>query len=389
VKHPKNLNKYKEKYDNDSSVGISIDTLGEMVAGSGHYSSVEKEGSEHAKEVVDELADRVRLDEKLLNIIKCLLIYGFCPVERIVRRGPPAGILELRILDPPTVKYHRSNKGKVDGYVQTIDMKTVDFKADELIWFVYNEVGNAEGVLYGRSKIQPIYDKLEIRDQIITNINGIMEHQARPPIIWKANTNQDKETLTSILNQRKAEEDLVIAPKDSFEHEVIQTTTKAAYWDYVKYVDLLIFEGLHAPLLNYLRNATEASANVMLDAIERHVQGIQRYLKRMVEHEIYEFHLKHYGWHGEIPTFNWGQPPTGVEDLRIEDFLTIGVEVGYLSRKQYFEVLAKAGMQIEYEELPGGEPKEEPPVPEEEPKDEEEPEVPPKEKPDELKVEVA
>lgn len=185
VKQPRNLANYKKRYDTDSTVGISIDALSEMVAGCGHYPTVEdEEKNAWALEEVNALADRIRLDEQLINISKCMDIYGFCPVERVTHRGPPGGILQLLILDPPTVTYKRDSF-KVMGYTQTIGFKKVEFRPDEFVWFVNNQVRNAKGAMYGVSRIARVMTLLEIRDQVIENINGIMKNQSRPPVIWK------------------------------------------------------------------------------------------------------------------------------------------------------------------------------------------------------------
>jgi len=362
-RQPQNLKKYMNYYCGDSAIATAVDVLAEMVCGNGHYCSVDDESNEEAVEICNKLAEKVRLDEKILNIVKCMLIYGFCPVERVTERGPPAGIKDLKILDPPTVKYIRDNKkGIITKYIQEVGMSKVEFKPDELIWFTYNIVGNSEGVFYGRSIVAPVYDLIETRKQIVSNIDGIMRNQSRPPVIWKCNSKLDADTLSKVLANRNAEEDPVLYPKDAIEHEVVKVDTKAPYWEYVQYNDLLIFEGLHAPLLNYLRNATEASAKVMLEAVERHVQGVQRYLKRMIEHEVYEFHLNRQGWTGEIPSLNWGEPQTGLEDVGLEDIARLK-ETGVLNSMQAQELLQRLGLPIKPEEPEEPQGDEEPPLP--------------------------
>ena len=366
-KQPQNLKKYMDYYRTDSAIATAVDVKAEMIAGNGHYCTVEDEAEDEAVEICNGLAEKVRLDEKILNIVKCMFIYGFCPVERVVERGPPAGIKDLKILDPPTVKYVRDKKkGNITKFIQKVGTDKVEFKPDELIWFTYNIVGNSEGVFYGRSIVAPVHDKLETRKQIADNLNGIMKNQSRPPVIWKTNSKSDAATLKTILKDRDAEEDPVLYPKDAIDHEVVKVDTKTPYWEYIEYNDLLVFEGLHAPLLNYLRNATEASAKVMLEAVERHVQGVQRYVKRVVEHEVYEFHLNRQGWKGEIPSLSWGEPTTGVEDVSLDEVARLK-ETGVLSSMQAQELLQKLGVPIEPEEPPELEVPEEPESGEESP----------------------
>lgn len=374
AKHPRNLSTYKKYYDEDSTVGIAIDILADMVVGVGHYLTVDDEKNQEAVNICKELEERIRADEKLLNVEKCRLIYGFCPVERVTNRGPPGGILNLQVLDSQTVTYKRDSKGKLEGFRQEITgEKPVDFKPDELIWFVHNEVGNAKGVLYGTSKIARVLDLLQIRDQVIDNINKIMENQAKPRGVWKVMGKNDVPTLKELLNQCvKDGTDPILYPKDSIDYQPVIVDPRTANWEYVPYIDTLIVEGLHAPMLEHLRNATQASADSMLESIQRWVEGEQRYMKRMWEHEVLEWHLRKKGWDGEVPKVNWGSMKTGVEDLDVASIVVKGLETGKIDRPQYLDLLKQLGLTLldpepepEEPELPP--PQQEPPFPPQDP----------------------
>ena len=356
AKQPRELATYRRYHDEDSTVGASIDALTNMTCGGGIYVSADDPDEtvdgwtqQDAVEEINEFNSRVRLDEVLVNVSKCMRIFGFCPVERVTRRGPPGGILELMVLDPEGVEYQRDKRGVFTGFTQRIQgaVNHVKFGPDELVWFCNKQVGNAKGAMYGVSDIKRVLPLLEIRDSTITNINGILKNQARPPVIWKTLNSNDVATLKAILKEcREAGDDVVLYPKDSVEHEVIKIDTRIPYWEYVEYIDGLIFQGLHSPMLNYLRNATEASANIMLDVIKLDVEGTQRYLKRVVEHEFWEHHLRRKGYMGKVPTLNFGAPKTGLEDLQIETFVTKGLELGYLNPEQFYAILKTKGLSL-------------------------------------------
>lgn len=361
AKQPRELKTYRHYYEEDSTVGASIDALANMTCGNGIYPTVKEPDlkvgdwtQQDALEEINKLNSRIRLDENLININKCMRIYGFSPVERVTRRGPPGGILELLVLEPESCEYKRE-KNVFTGFTQktTGAVKTISFGPDELTWFTNKQVGNAKGAMYGQSDVKRVLRLLEIRDATIENINGILKNQARPPVIWKTANANDTETLKVILKHcRDSGEDLVVHPKDSVENEVVKIDTRIPYWEYVAYIDGLIFQGLHSPMLDYLRNATEASANTMLDVIKLDVEGAQRYLKRMVEHEFWEWHLKRKGYMGEVPTLNFGAPKTGLEDLKLETFVTKGLEIGYLNPQQFAAILKLKGLTIPEPEKP-------------------------------------
>lgn len=356
AKQDRNLKAYKDRYDTDCTVGISIDTLAEMIAGSGFYITIDDPTDPvqvEMKEELERLCEAIHLDEKLLNIGKCGLIYGYVPTERVTRTGPPGGILGVKVLDPPTCTYKRDRTtGEFAEFTQSIGQpaQQITFKPFELVWWTFNEVGDGVGVKYGVSQISRIFQLLEIREQVVNNIQGIMKNQARPPVIWKVTSPNDVETLkTTLKDCRESEQDPVLYPADGIQQEVVRVDTRAPYWEYVSYIDGLIFEGLHSPLLNYLKNSTEASSKTMLESIDRHVEGIQRYMKRMVEHEVFEWHLWKKGFDLDAhpcPTFNWGKPSTALDDLAVDQFVTEGLKVGYISRFQYLDILKQIGLEL-------------------------------------------
>jgi hypothetical protein len=350
VTQPRELATYWHYYEEDSTVGVSIDALSNMCVGNGIYATVKDPvAGKDALDLVNEFNDRCRLDESLLNVDKCLNIFGFCPVERVTRRGPPGGILELLVLDAPSVEYQRARVGgKFLGFKQKVlSGNPISFGPDELVWFVNNQAGNSKNAMYGISRIKRVLRLLEIRDQVIENINGIMRNQARPPIVWKVKSQQDVMTLQAILKKCKsAGSDPVVWPADSISFDVVRVDSKSAYWEYVGYVDGLIFQGLHSPMLDYLRNSTEASSKTMLDVIKADVEGRQRYLKRMVEHEFWEWHLRRKGWEGEVPSLNFGSPKTGLEDLNVDKFLVQGLDKGFIDMDGFYDILQQKGLKL-------------------------------------------
>jgi len=349
VKPPRELKNYRQYYNEDSTVGISIDTLSELVVGSGHYFVCKDMEDPNAGAMIAEcerLRDKLDLNEKALNIVKCRYIYGFVPVERVIRRGPPKGLQDLQLLDPETVKYKRDNKG-FKSFRQEANGEKIEFKPEEIIWFVNNEVGNSKGVMYGVSKVARVLDLLAIRDQIVQNINAIMRNQSRPPTVWRVGNRNDAATLRTILEQcRKTGKDPIVFPKDNVDSQTVNLQTRSPYWEYVQYVDSLIFEGLHAPMLNYLRNATEASAQSMIESINRHSEGDQRYMSRLLEKEVYHWHLHSLGYTENLPILKWGSPKAWLSEVKIDKFLEKGLDAGFIDKQQYFEILKQKGIDI-------------------------------------------
>ena len=126
--------------------------------------------------------------------------------------------------------------------------------------------------------------------------------------------------------------------------DTITVDPRAGWIGYIELVYYQICEALHAPLLLYLKNATEASANVMMEAVDRYVQGIQRYIKRRVERYLFEPQC------GEpVPRLVWGQPKTGLEEVTLTDIAAI---FPYLAPNQQQELMQQFGFQLPDAEWP-------------------------------------
>ena len=274
--YPANLADYEKFYKGDSEVHAAVNVLADMSVGVGYFTECE---NDRAKEIVDKFAADVGLDQILLNVVKSKLIYGFCPVERYLVKGPPKGVLRLKILPSRTVKVKRDRKGKILGYKQTLNGHSVNFRVKELVWFVYNQVGTGP---YGTSIIAPILSLVKAKKQTHIDMPKIIHRYSSPLTVWE--TAGDINALKDAVTSREANEDIFLGHvgKDDVRFKTVELDPRGRFMEYINDVNQSILEGLQAPLLHYLRNATEASATKMLEVIDRHVQGIQQYVKRVV-----------------------------------------------------------------------------------------------------------
>lgn len=344
VRHPANLAEYETFYRSDSEVHAAVNVLADMSVGVGYFTECE---DEKAKEIVDKFAEDVGLDQILLNIVKTILIFGFCPVERYLVKGPPKGVLRLKILQSRTVQVERDQKGKILGYKQTLNGRTVNFKVKEIVWFVYNQVGTGP---YGTSIVEPILSLVKAKKQTHIDMPKIIHRYSSPLTVWE--TAGDISALKDAVTSREPNEDIFLGhvAKDAVRFKPVELDPRGRFVEYINDVNQGILEGLQAPLLHYLRNATEASATKMLDVIDRHVQGIQQYVKRVVEREIFAPLLAAFGL-SEVPSLEWGAPKTGVEDLDLDGLARL-VEVGALTPLAAQDLMRKMGLPLEETEEP-------------------------------------
>jgi hypothetical protein len=338
--HPENIEKYERLYRESSLVNSAVNSLTDMIVGAGYFTEADEE--EEAKRLVDEYAEVVNLDGLLRRICQLMLIYGFAPVERWWANG----LLNLKPLPPRTVYIRLDEKGRLLGYRQrTWSGRSIDFNPEEIIWICHSEL---PGQPYGVSLIEPVINLIEYKQEILEDLCRIVHRYASPLNIWI--TRADISPIKSAVEQREPDEDIFIgrASKDDVEIKTLEMDPRGRYTDYLNVINEEIYEALKAPFLVHLRNATEASARVQLEVIQRHVEGIQRYLKRIIEGEIFRPMVEKHGL-GEVPRLRWGRPSTGVENISVEDVARL-VQAYVITSKQAVELLKKMGLPIEAEE---------------------------------------
>jgi len=349
---PKNINTYYSYFEDDGTVQRSVIDLAEVSGGQGFFTTVDED--EKAKELCDEFCQKNNLDEFIPNIMRNMLIAGFLPVETKMNKLPSK--CALKIVHPKTVRtiVLDPKTAKLDHVIQEANKmgaRNITLKEADLAWFVYNKVGNDPR---GTSLVRGIIDLLGYQDNAKKNMDRILAKYASPLRVWKRKG--DVAAFRKAIEEVEAGEDIFLGNLTDEElKEILQVVSvdpRAKFWEYNKYLDLKIYESLGAPSLGYWRNATQASANVLDDIVQRNVHALQRNVKRIVEAK----------WFGplcqlnkckEVPKLEWGYEKTGVEDLNISDFITKGLEVGYITITQFMKLLNQMGLRIEPDEGEG------------------------------------
>jgi hypothetical protein len=392
---PKGVAGFYTWYENDGVVFAAVNGLAEAAAGQGMYTVMpgdyEEDGEDipEEKKLVDELGEALNFDALLPNIVKNTLIAGFCGVEIGTANG---GIPKLpskwvvKIIHPVTVKEiileeKPTNYHGIDYIIQEANTvkgikKPVKIEGKYLAWFVNNQIGNDPR---GMSIIQCAESLLATKKTVIDKIDKILDKRLAPTIVWKSL--KDITSLKEAITAREPEEDIFIGKLSPEElgdiAQVIEVKGGEKYWEYIELINRLIYVGLYAPDLYYWSSATLASAEQLTRLVDRNINAIQRGLKRGVEAGMYtrlmDLNGKEY-----VPRLKWGTEKTGVEDIQPAQFLSDGVNAGYVGIDQYYEILGLLGVAVTPPKpfKPEQEPQKPSPkgVPPEEEPDEEEPE---------------
>jgi hypothetical protein len=327
-------------YREDPVAHSAVDMYVELIVGSGYYTVAE---DQKAKDVVDGFAERVDMDSLLRESVRSMLIYGDAFVEKV---WSGSRLIDLRLLPSRTVKIKRNEYGGVEAYIQTARGRTVEFKPDEIMHLRYNPVGTSA---YGLSLLYPVVGLLKAKREAVENMGMILARYAAPKIIWRVPSQPALKQLQSILEGLKPDEDIIIAGDVDF--KPVTVDPRARFEFYYEYLDRQIFEGLQAPLLSWLRNATEASARAMLDTVDRRVAGMQRYLKRRIEAEVFKPLIEAEGL-SEVPRLYWGLPRTKLDEVTLDDVANL-VRSLVLDPGEARRWLARMGFPVEVSESIG------------------------------------
>ncbi len=349
---PKNITSFYDWYENDGAVYAGINSITEMSVGNGFETTMPglapsdlADEDSPEKKLVDEFNEFINADELNSNIVRNILIAGFCPVEVKMNKFPSK--CQVGVIHPKTVVHIELGGNEYHGIkwiIQKVNSKEVKIMGRNLAWFDHNQIGNDKR---GSSIISPIQLLLSTKFNTINQIEKIIDKRLAPMIIWKSTRNVDalKEAVTGI----KADEDIFLGDLTQEElaniAQVIDIGDSSKLWEYIEYIDRLIYKSLFTGDLDYWRQATQASAVVLQDLVDFNVRGIQRSVKRGSEAGFYARLMKLNNY-TVVPRISWNSEDAKFRGIQLERFLQTGVNAGFVQLEQYYEILTKSGIDL-------------------------------------------
>lgn len=352
-----NLKDYYDYYESenaDPSVVAAVDSLADAAVGRGfdlepHKKKREENVSEKALDAVDlcnDFNEAKNMDELDGNIARNVLVAGFLPVETQM-----TSVVErcgLWIIDPVSVAkpVWDETGSRMTSIVQSLNMSDKTIGVDRLAWFTFNRLRNNP---FGLSIIRPVATLLTYRDQAIVQMNKILKRYASPKITWADPGSEGaiKKQVTTLGDG----EDIFFenVPPDFDINKVfkaIEVDPRVRFWEYIGYIDQLIFVGLYAPSLFYFKDATEASARVLYEIVERREYTLARGIKRVKEARWYKPLCELNDLGDYVPHVTWRQKPP-LKDAQLPELIKVGIEMGYIDRDTYFEILKNINVTAE------------------------------------------
>lgn len=163
----------------------------------------------------------------LFNMEVCRRVYGDAFAEIIRADDKAKTILNLKVLDPASIKIIVNQQGQIIRYEQFsktgANKQPTIFQPEEMLHLANNRYADN---VHGVSDIEALIPTILAEAQSFDNTNKLMAFQAKPFIIFKMKTDDETKIATFVAKVQKARklgEDMFIPDDENvLEYEVIQ-----------------------------------------------------------------------------------------------------------------------------------------------------------------------
>lgn len=264
----------------------------------------------------------------LHEIVRNLTIWGNVFTEVVMEKDNKQdlgwGIAELKPLNPHTMRVYRYETGEVIGYIQRPksrrwkwdktklpdrrrstgrrqrnwkkDVKkaypdAIIFDADQIMHLKSNQLPSAE---YGISPIYPVMADLATYIGVMGDVSAIIKRYGSPKIIWRIGTPERPPSRKMVDDFHSSVTKLNVGDDISVSGVVDWTTLDAGLKvmdmnPYIQFIRNDVFAGLGVPEIIMGGNVSvgQAGSEVQLEAFNRRIIEIQRFLEVMCRREIF------------------------------------------------------------------------------------------------------
>jgi len=338
-------------YLQDPATKAAVDFIADQTVGMGFYITAEDPG---AKTVVDEFNEAVNLDGMLAQAAREIVGFGNSFWERI----EPDHLETLQILPLTSIeRILRDRYGVVHGYKQSFRYGSSLLDAQRIIHFCWNPV---DGEAFGTGTLRSLAETMQLNNGetrpcyatmkagIEKGMTEIIKKFAGPTELWKfPGVPDDKASEYASLLRGMPREGARFVVNVPAEVEVVTVDPRSRFEAYVEHVWNQFILGLQTPLPKLFTTPgfTEASARAAVEVAERKVMALQRFLKRIVEREVFVPVVEQAGFDPVKAQvrLNWGIPEK--PELTVGDQLR-ALELGAIRGEELRKMLIKQGWEL-------------------------------------------
>lgn len=346
---------YIEAYLKDPSCKAFVDFLADQVVGVGFYTTVDYSYSEarEAKRIVDDFCESVNLDGLLHIGAREIIAAGNSFWEKI----EPKQLMDLKILPLSSIGgIKRDIYGNVKGYAQSPTYGGRVIPPDRIIHFKWNPVN---GEPFGTGILRPLLERiringdirmsfLEMKARIEKILPEIFEKYAGPDELWifeGVSDEQLAEYQRLIKSRPKTGARFVYnRPADV---KAVQIDPRIQFKAYLEHIVNQVYLGGQTPLPKLFTTPgfTEASAKAALEIAERKIVALQRFIKRVIESEVFNPLIEQAGLDSGRAScrLNWGVPERPKID--VSDLIS-AAELKLITIEEFRDMMREMGWQL-------------------------------------------
>jgi len=357
-----NLQECIEAYLKDPACKAFADFLADQTVGMGFYTTVNPEYSEggDAKRIVDEFCVDVNLDGLLQIGAREIIATGNSFWEKIM----PDNLEEVRILPLTSIeRIKRDTYGNVQEYVQTAAYGGKTLLPERIVHFKWNPV-NCEP--FGTGILRTLLEELsfhgetrmsflEMKARIEKMLPEIFEKYAGPDELW---------IFEGVSDERLAEYQRMMKSKPkagarfiynkAADVKTVQIDPRTQFQAYLDHILNQFYLGGETPIPKLFTTPgfTEASAHAAVEVAQRKVMALQRFIKRIVEREIFILLIEQAGLDAEKAgcRLNWGVPER--PEIVVADLLR-AADLELIRPDEFRNIMKKFGWELTEQEEKG------------------------------------
>jgi len=353
----------------DPACKAFVDFLADQTVGVGFFTTVNADYAEavKAKAVVDDFCEAVNLDGLLQIGAREIVACG----NSFWLKLESDNLQQLKIL--PLTGFEdakavvRDKTGDVRAYNYSYGGVKTTFQPEKIIHFKWNSINFSA---FGTGVLQVLLEELsfngearksflEMKARIEKVMPEIFEKYAGPDELWLfpgVNAERLAEFQRLIRSKPKAGARFVCDRADA-DVKTVAVDPRARYEAYVEHIMNQVYLGGQTPLPKLFTSPgfTEASARASLDMAERKVLALQRFIKRIIEREVFAPVIAQEGFDPKKVDcrLNWGVPERSqISASDIVKLAEVSAQYGvqYVRPEEVRRMLIKMGFDLTMEE---------------------------------------
>jgi hypothetical protein len=200
-------------------------------------------------------------------------------------------LLNLKVLDPGSIKIIVDKKGIIKRYEQTNKLSggVIKFKPSEIFHLSHNRLADQ---IHGISDLISLQKTIDADNEFFTDNKKVMHRQAKPLIIFKLGTD-DPAKISAFVSKmdaavNKGENIYVPDDKNTFSYEVVQVNIAANTLAYGDSIRQRFYRSLGLPLSVFgAASGNESQSKIEYLAHEQVFAHDQRFIEEQVYNQLF------------------------------------------------------------------------------------------------------